>query len=90
MGLLEPRISKLCAIMSVVQQIPKMALTVKSMSVTRFRTFNTPCQQKRDIQKRFLQPKIFFRFVVDAIPVLWNPAIRPPRYYNHFFVARPA
>ena len=55
--------------MSVVQQIPKMALTVKSMSVTRFRTLNTPCEQKRDIQNRFFKPKISFRFVVDAIVV---------------------
>ena len=25
---------------------------------------------------------------METFKVQWNPAIRPPRYYDHFFVAR--
>ena len=40
------RISKMWRILSVPQLITKMTLTVTTIKVTRFRTFNTPCEQR--------------------------------------------
>ena len=39
-------ISKMWRILSVPQLITKMTLTVTTIKVTRFRTFNTPCEQR--------------------------------------------
>ena len=46
LNLKEPISSKACSIKSVAQKIPKMALTVTTIKVTRFRTFNKPCVQR--------------------------------------------
>ena len=42
--------SKMWSIMSVPQQITKMALTVKTIKVTRLRIFSTPCVQRYAIR----------------------------------------
>ena len=45
---------------SVFQQIPKIALTVKTIMVTRLRTFKTPCVKTDTIQNGNTCARVFF------------------------------
>ena len=45
---------------SVFHQIPKIALTVKIIKVTRFRTFKTPCVKTDAIQNGHICARVFF------------------------------
>lgn len=70
LSLKEAKSCKMCTIASVIQQIPKMAVTVTTIKVTRFRTLNTPCVRKVMALSRWYYTRRMLSFIL-----LWSVII---------------